>query len=66
MRKHSTVLTHIFLHIHSKQRFRLTIYMYIRSLLSKTCSSGIVFGLNAATDAAQVAYLLNVTPAIPA
>ena len=88
--------------------------MYIRSLLSKTCSSGIVFGkfnqiyprtlknltifnvfsylchvkrlgaswafpqyhqyslncdafrLNAATDAAQVAYVLNVTLAIPA
>ena len=44
MRKHSTVLTQIFLQIHSKQRFRLKIYMYIRSLLSKTCSSGIVFG----------------------
>ena len=44
MRKHSTVLTQIFLQIHSKQRFRLNIYMYIRSLLSKTCSSGIVFG----------------------
>ena len=44
MRKHSTVLTEIFLQIHSKQRFRLKIYMYIRSLLSKTCSSGIVFG----------------------
>ena len=44
MRKHSTVLTQIFLQIHSKQRFRVTIYMYIRSLLSKTCSSGIVFG----------------------
>ena len=44
MRKHSTVLTHIFLQIHSKQRFRLKIYMYIHSLLSKTCSSGIVFG----------------------
>ena len=44
MRKHSTVVTQIFLQIHSKQRFRLNIYMYIRSLLSKTCSSGIVFG----------------------
>ena len=44
MRKHSTVLTQIFLQIHSKQRFRLKRYMYIRSLLSKTCSSGIVFG----------------------
>ena len=44
MPKHSTVLTQIFLQIHSKQRFRLKIYMYIRSLLSKTCSSGIVFG----------------------
>ena len=44
MRKHSTVLTQIFLQIHSKQRFRLKMYMYIRSLLSKTCSSGIVFG----------------------
>ena len=44
MRKHSIVLRQIFLQIHSKQRFRLTIYMYIRSLLSKTCSSGIVFG----------------------
>ena len=43
MRKHSTVLTQIFLQIHSKQRFRLKMYMYIRSLLSKTCSSGIVF-----------------------
>ena len=44
MRKHSTVLTHIFLQIHSKQRFGLKMYnMYIRSLLSKTCSSGIVF-----------------------
>ena len=43
MRKHSTVLTQIFLQIHSKQRFRLNICMYIRSLLSKTCSSGIVF-----------------------
>ena len=40
MRKRSTVLIHIFSQIHSKQRF----YMYIRSLLSKTCSSGIVFG----------------------
>ena len=47
MRKRSTVLIHIFSQIHSKQRFRLNIYMYtqyIRSLLSKTCSSGIVFG----------------------
>ena len=44
MRKHSTVLTQICLQIHSKQRFRLNIYMYIRSLISKTCSSGIVFG----------------------
>ena len=44
MRKHSTVLTQIFLQIHSKQGFRLKMYMYIRSLLSKTCSSGIVFG----------------------
>ena len=44
MLKRSTVLIHIFSQIHSKQRFRLTIYMYIRSLLSKTCSSGIVFG----------------------
>ena len=44
MRKHSAVLTQIFSQIHSKQRFRLKIYMYIRSLLSKTCSSGIVFG----------------------
>ncbi len=44
MCKHSTVLTQIFLQIHSKQRFRLNIYMYIHSLLSKTCSSGIVFG----------------------
>ena len=44
MRKHSTVLTQILLQILSKQRFRLKIYMYIRSLLSKTCSSGIVFG----------------------
>ena len=44
MRKYSTVLTQILLQIHSKQRFRLKIYMYIRSLLSKTCSSGIVFG----------------------
>ena len=45
MRKHSTVLTQIFLQIHSKQRFRLKMYnMYIRSLLYKTCSSGIVFG----------------------
>ena len=44
MRKHSPVLTQTFLQIHSKQRFRLTIYMYIRSLLSKTCSIGIVFG----------------------
>ena len=44
MRKHSTVLTQIFLQIHSKQRFRLNIFMYIPSLLSKTCSSGIVFG----------------------
>ena len=44
MRKHSTVLTQIFLQIHPKQRFRLKMYMYIRSLLSKTCSSGIVFG----------------------
>ena len=109
MRKHSTVLTQIFLQIHSKQRFRLNIFMYIPSLLSKTCSSGIVFGkfnqiypctfkdltifnvfsylhhvkrlgiclprgqyhqyslnCDAATDAAQVAYVLNVTPAIPA
>ena len=44
MRKQSTVLIHIFSQIHSKQRFRLKMYMYIRSLLSKTCSSGIVFG----------------------
>ena len=44
MRKRSTVLIHIFSQIHSKQRFRLKNYMYIRSLLSKTCSSGIVFG----------------------
>ena len=44
MRKRSIVLIHIFLQIHSKQRFRLKIYMYIRSLLSKTCSSGIFFG----------------------
>ena len=44
MRKRSTVLIHIFSQIRSKQRFRLKIYMYIRSLLSKTCSSGIVFG----------------------
>ena len=44
MRKHATVLTQICLQIHSKHRFTLTIYMYIRSLLSKTCSSGIVFG----------------------
>ena len=44
MRKRSTVLIHIFSQIHSKQRFRLKMYMYIRSLLSKTCSSGIVFG----------------------
>ena len=44
MRKHSTVLTQVFLQIHSKQSFRLNIYMYIHSLLSKTCSSGIVFG----------------------
>ena len=44
MRKRSTVLIHIFSQIHSKQRFRLNMYMYIRSLLSKTCSSGIVFG----------------------
>ena len=43
MRKHSTVLTQIFLQIHSKHRFRLKMYIYIRSLLSKTCSSGIVF-----------------------
>ena len=33
-----------FLQILSKQRIRLKIDMYIRSLLSKTCSSGIVFG----------------------
>ena len=44
MRKRSTVLIHIFSQIHSKQRFRLKMYMYSRSLLSKTCSSGIVFG----------------------
>ena len=44
MRKRSTVLIHIFSQIHSKQRFRLKMYMYIRSLLSKTCSSGNVFG----------------------
>ena len=44
MRKRSTVLIHIFSQIHSKQRFRLNMYMYIRSLLSKTFSSGIVFG----------------------
>ena len=44
MRKRSTVLIHIFSQIHSKQRFRLNMYMYVRSLLSKTCSSGIVFG----------------------
>ena len=43
MRKRSTVLIHIFSQIDSKQRFRLKIYMYIRSLLSKTCSNGIVF-----------------------
>ena len=43
MRKRSTVLIHIFSEIHSKQRFRLNMYMYIRSLLSKTCSNGIVF-----------------------
>ena len=44
MRKRSTVLIHILSQIHSKQRFRLKMYMYIPSLLSKTCSSGIVFG----------------------
>ena len=30
--------------LQKKQRFRLKMYMYIRSLLSKTCSSSIVFG----------------------
>ena len=44
MHKRSTVLIHMFSQIHSKQHFRLKFYMYIRSLLSKTCSSGIVFG----------------------
>ena len=44
MRKRSTVLIYICSQIHSKQRFSLKIYMYIRSLLSQTCSSGIVFG----------------------
>ena len=44
MCKRSTVLIHIFSQIHSKQRFSLKIDMYIPSLLSKTCSSGIVFG----------------------
>ena len=44
MRKRSIVLIHIFSQIHSKQRFRLNMYMYTRSLLSKTCSSSIVFG----------------------
>ena len=44
MRKRLTVLIHIFSQIHSKRRFRLKMYMYIRSLLSKMCSSGIVFG----------------------
>ena len=37
MRKRSTVLTHIFLYLHSKQRFKC-------SLLSKTYFGGIVFG----------------------
>ncbi len=37
-------MTQIVLQNHSKQRFRLNNYMYTRSRLSKTCSSGIVIG----------------------
>ena len=46
IRKRSTVLTHIFLHLHSKQHFKfyIKLCMYISTLLSKTCCCGIDFG----------------------
>ncbi len=48
MRKHSTVLTQIFLQIHPKQRFRLKMYMYIRSLLLKRVPAAL-FSVNLIT-----------------
>ncbi len=44
MRHKSRVLPHIFVHLLSKQRFQLYIWMHISVLLSKTSSMIIVFG----------------------
>ena len=45
MRQRSAVFPHIFLRLHSKQPFRLSICIHISGLLFKTCSGGIVFGV---------------------